>query len=96
MTKKNPFDCSFRQDEEPDFINEEGVKWWLQKVCWGGENNLKERLDKLGIRWYFIEMPDGDKCHVVLKGMKVIKEETSLGAVSCFLDLCPMMFEEEL
>ena len=79
---------------DPDWINEEGTYWWRQNITWGDSRDLKERLEKLNISWWYVEMPDETTTHIVLKGSQIIKADTNTEAIAVFLDMCPLMYEE--
>lgn len=94
MVDLSSLDNMYKHDREPDFINDEGNKWWLQKITWGSSRNLAERLKALNITWWYVELADGSKEHVVLKEQQIIKTDKNLESLGVFLDMCPIAYEE--
>lgn len=71
-------------DREPDFINEEGVKWWINK-------RLTEYAEEKGLNYtcYIIEFKNGYRERAVVNNdtNKLIYSSPSLEAVGVYIDL---------
>jgi len=62
-------ECVFEEDHgESDFINEEGVKWWLDKsgTHYAQKPDALDRALPHVFVWY-VEMPDGEKEYVLIE-----------------------------
>ena len=82
------FDSVFTENREPDFVNDIGLKWWLQKPL----PRVAEILQEKEIRWYYVENEDKSiKKHLILERNEIIKEETQLEAVGAYLDMLAMI-----
>lgn len=75
---------------EPDFINDAGIKWWLEKdlTRWAHKPLGKQAspLPK-DTRVYLTEFPDGEKMRVVIMDGGPVYEHTSLEDIAVWLDM---------
>jgi len=74
--------------DEPDFINDSGIKWWLLQ----GTTDYATREDKLGtcledLECYLVEFPDGDKNYVAVRNGRVVKETKLLEDLASYIDV---------
>jgi hypothetical protein len=71
----------FSFDSPPDFVNEIGVKWWvdhsLTRYC--KENNLKMQV-------FAVEHPDGKRTRVLVDKDGIIEEDTGFEGMACRID----------
>lgn len=78
-------------DTEPDFINEEGVKWWVDKST----TDYAQRKDSKGITLdiicYVIDRPDGYRTRVLIEEGNIIDDNTSLEAIACKIDMLKLI-----
>lgn len=72
-------------DREPDFVNDIGVEFWIDKSTteyayrmW----NFKKDL----ISVWFVKFPDEKVSRVVIYDNKVIYDNMMVDAVACFID----------
>ena len=65
----------------PDFINEDGVKWWIDK-----ELTEYARMD-LNAVVFFVEKPNGYQTRALVIDGAVQYESQSLEAMGCRIDL---------
>jgi len=79
----HPFDTN-----PPDFVNEEGVKWWYVKDL----SEYAHQKDQNGISlpdvhvWY-IEQPNGRQTRVLVNGSKVLYDTTNFEEMSVRIDI---------
>jgi len=76
------------EDREPDFVNEKGVKWWLDKAI----SDYAQKADQNGIKvdatGFVIEMQNGFRSYVLLsKGGKILSDDQKLEAIYCKIDI---------
>lgn len=75
-------------DKEPDFINEKGVKWWLDHTITKYAQTEDIHGIKLEVVCWIIEMPDGYKTRVLVnKYNKVIEEDQTLEGIGSKIDI---------
>lgn len=78
---KNPF-APFWEKNEPDFINDEGVKWWLDKDLTKYANRAS-----LDYQAFIVMKPDGYTTRLVLDELrKPIYDSQKLEDVAFFID----------
>lgn len=75
-------------DTEPDFINEEGFKWWIDESM----TKYAQKEDKDGIslnttRVFFVEEPKGSKTRVIIMDNELVCESTSIEGVCSYIDI---------
>lgn len=74
---------------EPDFINELGVKWWIDKMT----TNYAQSPDVWGTRLnamcFFVEEPGGRRTRVLIdRGTEnVLAEDQALDGIGCKIDI---------
>lgn len=79
----------FFDETKPDYINEKGVKWWLDKST----TNFAQRPDHKGITLnitcFFVEEPNGYKTRVLIDNdiKEVIYEDTTLDGIGSKIDI---------
>jgi hypothetical protein len=79
-------------DEEPDFVNELGVKWWKDETL----TDYAQREDALGTALnavcFYIEEPCGTKSRVLVsKGEEIMEVDQSLEGMAIKIDLRKFM-----
>jgi len=74
-------------DTEPDFINDIGVKYWLDKSL----TSYANRPDKYGTtlhgQIFFVEHPEFGRNRIYIEDQKIYAEETSLESIAQKIDL---------
>jgi hypothetical protein len=67
---------------EPDFINDEGFKWWLHK-------DMTKHAKSKGLPYmtWIVESPKGVKQFVTLSKGQVVHESQQLEAVGIWMDI---------
>ena len=70
-------------ETKPDYINEQGVKWWYDKKI----TKYAEELGLHGVFVFFTEETNGDKNRVIIDRNKVVYASPVLEAVCCHLDV---------
>ena len=77
-------------EDNPDFINEDGVKWWLINgtTDYAQRPNIKGTSLK-NIQCYLTEFKDGSKIYVLLdiNVHQVIFNSSQLEAMVCYIDM---------
>lgn len=75
---------------EPDFVNEKGIKWWLDS----SSTKYAQDPDIDGVKLpevvcYYVEEPDGRKSYVLIDSVRrfPIWQGSSLEGVGCRIDL---------
>lgn len=63
-----------RFGDEPDFVNEQGVKWWLNGPWSGGQI-------------WMTELPTGEQEYVAIRDGQFVASGTALDAVAVKLDV---------
>jgi hypothetical protein len=84
-TETTPF------EGKPDFINEKGVKWWLDKQL----TNYCEREDlngiKLKMKVFYVEEPDGRKTRMLIDANGPVYENQKLEDMAVHIDILKLM-----
>ena len=71
-------------DKEPDFINEEGVKWWLDKSLTQYANQGDISLE-IGV--WIVETPDGAITRLATDAnQRILKDTSVIEAMACLID----------
>ena len=79
-------------ENEPDFINEEGVKWWLDKST--TEYAREEDLNgtKLDVKVWAVELPDKTRTRVIIDSdNNIICDNQSLEAILIRIDAAKIL-----
>ena len=69
-------------NEKPDFVNPEGVKWWVDKATTlyaRQDNDVGKSLPRIQV-WY-VEKPDGLRTRLIIEDGTVIFESTQIEAI---------------
>jgi hypothetical protein len=61
-------------DREPDFVNDEGVRWWAHSAWAGGQI-------------WITEQPTGEQEYVAIRNGEIVSHSTALDAVAMKLDM---------
>jgi hypothetical protein len=75
-------------DKPPEFVNENGVKWWQDKktTCYAQKKNRDGK--KLDVVCWFVEEPNGRRTRILVsKKGEVLEENQSLEAMLCKIDV---------
>lgn len=87
----NPWDDNLK----PDFVNEAGVKWWVDPSLtrYAREPNVRDtKLDD--VICFYTEEPNGVKSRVLVRNQQVIFESQSLETIAVEID--KMKFLKEM
>jgi len=68
-------------DSKPDFINEEGTKWWLDK-----DLTSYAKSKDLDLVCWITETKDGAKTRVLVDKDVPIHDTTTLDGMACHID----------
>ena len=79
-------------EEEPDFVNEEGTKWWVKK----GLTTYAQRPDKYGITLpnvvvWEVETKDGYRSYVITENNEIIKDSQKYEDIACHIDILKLI-----
>jgi hypothetical protein len=79
-------------DVEPDAINEEGTKWWIDH----SSNRYAHKPDSFGttleeIKCFYIETKDGFRTRLIVCNDKVIYDNQALDAIGCQIDVYKLL-----
>ena len=69
--------------EAPDFVNDEGVKWWHE----AGLTRYALSKGFAGVRVWTVERPDGYKTRLFTEKQSVLAEDQSLEGLGIKIDL---------
>lgn len=72
--------CADFLDKEPDFINSEGIKWWLDKNL----TNYARKLKNTSV--WIIEKPDKFRTRLLLIDNEIVYENQTLEGMACKID----------
>lgn len=69
--------------EAPDFVNDEGVKWWHEPSL------TRYALSKgfVGVRGWSVERPDGYKTRLFTEGETILADDHTLEGLCIKIDL---------
>lgn len=87
MTNK-PVVFHSRFDDDPDFVNDLGVKWWLDKSL--TEYATREDGNGIGlsdITIWCVEKPNGYKTHIMTQGEEALYENQKLEDMAVHVDI---------
>lgn len=74
--------------DEPDFVNPEGTKWWLDKSTTAGAQKEDVHGTKLDFIVYLVEKSDGYMARLMLDlDGNLIAEEQNLEALAVKIDM---------
>lgn len=82
-------------EKKPDFVNEEGTKWWLDKslIDWADRGDFK--LTDLGYRFWLIEFKTGNRTRLITRDDQVIYDNTSAEAIACRIDVLRLLAQDK-
>jgi len=80
-----------KMTEEPDFVNEEGTKWWVDKIA----TQYATKKDSFGVQLpgvvcFRTELSDGYSSFVVVDGQKIVFTSQQTDAIGCHIDVMKM------
>ena len=79
-------------DKEPDFINDEGTKWWIDKVTTQYAQKEDSQGTKLpNVHCFYIELKTGEKLYVLVENNEIIYETQSLEQVGIQIDILKLL-----
>ena len=78
-------------NEKPDFVNEQGVKWWVFKYMteYARKPNKDGKFLKTAVAWK-VQEPNGKEIYIVTDNNNVIAENQSLEAIGAKIDFLKM------
>jgi hypothetical protein len=68
---------------EPDFVNAEGVKWWVDEVS----TQYAQRKGLAGVSAWIVEEADGYVTRVLTKDGQALADSTSLEGIGLKIDI---------
>lgn len=75
-------------DREPDFINESGVKWWIEKSLTQWAQKEDRHGTSLPFTAFLLEFQDGAKTYVLVNDkQEVLADSTQYEAIACDIDV---------
>ena len=75
-------------DREPDFVNDIGVKWWLDDITTKHAKCEDTNGISLNATCYYVELLDGTKTRVLLSGTgEIIEEDQTLEGIAVKIDM---------
>lgn len=75
----------------PDFINERGVKWWLDKSLTRYAERADHNGTKLEAKVFYVERPDGHKTRILIDKDGPIHADQSLESMAFHIDALKIM-----
>jgi hypothetical protein len=78
-------------DKKPDFINEQGVKWWFDAITtdYAKCRNLPNH------KVWLVEELNGSRIYVITEGDKIVGESQQLEAIGVKLDVLGFLAKED-
>ena len=73
---------------EPDFVNDQGVKWWKDKGTTQYAESKGVKAESYRVMW-----PDGYRTNVLLDVYGVLKESQKLEDIACNIDMISMQLQ---
>ena len=73
-----PFD-----DKKPDFINEQGVKWWADK---DETHYARHKLGTDAVVWY-VEETDGRRTRLLTENNEILHECQTIDGMASYVDI---------
>ena len=82
----NPLEEIF--DTPPDYTNDFGVKWWLDKslTTYAKEKNFKG-ISLPNVQVFDVEEPNGNRTRLIIEDSKIIYENSGLEAIATYIDM---------
>lgn len=82
-------------ETKPDFVNELGTKWWIEKDL----TNYCKKEDQYGTKLeataFLVELVNGARSYVVVKNNQIIAESQSLETISIEIDVRKYLIRTE-
>lgn len=89
----NAFEPRWERDE-PDFINDTGIKWWLDKETTHYAKRENHNGTKLDYQVFVVEKPDGYKTRIILdEKRQPIYEHQRLEDIAVKIDILKLIKE---
>lgn len=79
--------------QEPDFVNEEGFEWYLDKYLTKWCNNTYRPGKPLNAHAYLVVKNDKSISYVVIQGKEVIADNKSFEAILSKIDILRLVEE---
>jgi hypothetical protein len=74
-------------EKTPDFVNEKGIKWWLDKSSTDYAQKENIRGTRLpGVQVFYAEFPDGYRTRVIVQNKQPVYESQGLEAIAVHID----------
>lgn len=77
-------------DKNPDFVNELGVKWWLDETT----TDYAKQRGLLNTKVWLLEEQNGHRIYVITEDDKIVGESQQLEAIGCKLDVLGFLSKE--
>lgn len=74
----SPFD-----DQKPDFVNDEGVKWWIDKH---ESHYARHKLGTDAAVWY-VQETSGRRTRLLTENNEILHEDQALEGMACYIDI---------
>lgn len=78
-------------DNEPDFVNEEGSKWWLEKYLTDWARKPDVFGTTLDMNAYIVESKDGYKSFVLIDKEGVVDHSQQSEAIAVKIDVLKLL-----
>lgn len=79
-------------DFKPDYVNEDGVKWWLDESIY----QYAKIRDVTGYDFFLVECPDGYRTRVIVRQGVIIFESPRLEEIGVHIDILKLQDEENV
>jgi len=73
---------------KPDFVNDTGIKWWVDKACtqWAREKNIND-VALPDVVVFLIEEPSSRRTRVIVENGEVVFDNQNLEAIGAHIDI---------
>jgi hypothetical protein len=78
-------------EKTPDFINEQGVKWWFDAITTGYAKCCNLPNHKV----WLVEELNGSRIYVITEGDKIVGESQQLDGIGVKLDVLGFLAKED-
>jgi len=93
----NLFDLPWEINQEPDFVNEVGTKWWkdTQMIKYAQEKDVHGT--SLDATCYFVEFADGYRTRLLVsnKNKNIMEDDQTIDGMGSKIDIRKFLLREE-